>query len=111
MIVDDEAPARGQCHRAVDREQAFRVQPIVVIQPAPSLTVVAIGDIELGARVAHRRVGAREGHARLDELIVPEEAQTVGKRLLVHHVSADNGGQAAGHLRDRLRLARVQPGR
>ena len=46
---------------------------------------------------------------RFDELIVAEESQAVGERLLVDAVGADSGRQAAGDLRDRLRLPGEQP--
>ena len=55
------------------------------------------------------RIGALEGGARGIELIVPEKLEPLVERLLIDAIHADTGGQASGDLRQRLRLAHVQP--
>jgi len=73
------------------------------------LTIETVRDVELGARVADRRIGAREGEPRFDELVVPEKREPIVERLLVDGVGADDGRQSAGDLADGLRLAGKEP--
>ena len=80
-----------------------------MIEPTPAFPVVRVRDVKLRARVADRRVGARERHPRFHELIAAKESEAVGERLLIDPVDADHSGQSARHLRDRLRLPRIEP--
>ena len=104
-IVDDEPVVRRERDRAVDRFKAFAKQRVVVIDASPSLPVVAVGDVELGARVAVRGVGALERQPRLGERVAAKEGQSVGHGLRVDAIGADGRRTAAGDLRDGLRLS------
>ena len=55
----------------------------------PALTVVAVGDVELRARVLKRRIGARERGARFDELILAKEREAIRERLRVDRIHAN----------------------
>src|SRR5437868_11586049 len=83
LIVDDNPAARRRGDRAIDRLEAAREQIPVDREPAPPLTVVAVSDVELGARILQRRVGPREREASGRELIGMKEAEAVGERLRV----------------------------
>src|SRR4029079_1614109 len=54
-------------------------------------------------------IGAHERGPRFDELVLLKKREAVRKRAIVDAIGADAGGQAAGQLRDVLRLARVRP--
>src|SRR5262245_47689945 len=90
-VVDDQTSCRRERNRTIDRTKTFGVRAIVVVKPTPSLAVVAVGDIELRARVAHGGIGSLERYARFDELIVPEESQRIVERLLVDPIHPDDG--------------------
>src|SRR5262245_20565605 len=109
-IVDDDAAPRRGGDRAIDGCESTRVQIFVDGHATPSLAVVAVGDVELGARILVRPVGAVEGEPGGGKLIGAKEAEAVGERLLVDAIDADRGGERAARFGKRLRLARVDPG-
>ena len=82
-VVDDQPVVGRQRDRAIDGLEALLEQRVVVVDASPALPVVAVGDVELRARVAAGGVGAREGGARFDERVAPEEGEPIGGRLLV----------------------------
>src|SRR5262249_2913271 len=90
-VVDDQTSRRRERDRTIDRTKTFGVRAIVVVEPTPSLAVVAVGDIELRARIAHGGIGSRERYARLAQLVVPEEKPRIPRRLLVDPIHPDDG--------------------
>jgi hypothetical protein len=82
-VVDDQPSVRGEGYRPFDASKALGKQRVVAIHPAPSLTVVAISDIELRSSIALRRIGACERRTRFLELIALEERQSVVERALI----------------------------
>src|SRR5262249_4316412 len=71
--------------------------------------IVAVGDIELRARVLEGRIRPREGKAGGGELVGAKEGKAVGERLLVDMIDAHARRERAGRLGNRLRLSRVHP--
>src|SRR4029079_8547553 len=94
-IVNDQTVIRGECNGPVDGFKSFAKQRVVVVDASPPLTVVAVGDVELRARVAVSRIGALERHACLIERVASEESEAIGHGLGVDVVGTYGGGDAA----------------
>src|SRR5947208_11308548 len=98
ILVHHQSSGRRERNGAIERLEPLSVQHAVVIEPPPSLAVVAVRDVELRPRIALGSVGTREREASLGKLIVAEKTQPVRERLLVDPVGADRGGKPACYL-------------
>jgi hypothetical protein len=92
---------------AVDRFEAFRKELVVLIQPAPSLPVVAVRDIELRPGILLSGIGPLERMSCGSEFVAPEQLQAIIERLLIDPVGPHRRGEPAGKLGSGLRLADV----
>ena len=108
-VVDDQPAVGRQSNRALDESQAFLEQRIVTMRAMPALAITGVGDVELRARVARGRIGARKGGPRLDELVPAKEGEAVGKRLPIDGVGAEVVRQPADGFGDGARLGCEEP--
>ena len=92
--ADVEPPVRGQRDGELVRRQPLPEQRVVVVEAAPALPVVAVGDVELRGRVPARGVGAPQGGAGLLEAVGAEELQALVEAVAVDLVGADGGRPA-----------------
>src|SRR4029453_507277 len=76
-IVDEQPMVGRQRDRPVNRFETLLKERVVVVDASPALSVIAVSDVELRARIAVRRVRALEGHSRFGERIAAKEGQRV----------------------------------
>jgi hypothetical protein len=108
-IVYGDAPRRVSLDGSIERLESPSKQRIVVPQSAPSLTVIAVGDVKLNARIAFCRIGAVERRAGSLEVVGPKQAEPFLEARLVNLIRVETRRDSACDFSERGRTRGIEP--